>query len=63
MPLAAVCVYLPGIRLTPTHVAAAMGLVAGITQINVPLPAPLLDAGGKTSISVNAATAQGTCRS
>ncbi len=57
VPLATVSVYLPGIQLTPTHVAAAMGLVAGVSQINVPLPASITDAGKKISISVNAATA------
>jgi uncharacterized protein (TIGR03437 family) len=61
VPVVPVGVYVTGVQLTPTFVGAAPGMIAGITQVNVTLPASL-PAGavvsGKLSISVNAA--QGT---
>jgi uncharacterized protein (TIGR03437 family) len=59
VPLAAVSVYLPGLQLAPSYVGAAPGMIAGISQVNVPLPASI--PGGvtdnKIAISINATKA------
>ena len=57
VPLATVRVFLQGTQLLPANVSAAAGLVAGISQVNVPLPASIPDAANKVAISVNAAAA------
>ena len=56
VPLAPVTVFVPGgAAITPQFVGAAPGMIAGITQINVPLPASTLT--GNNAISVNSASA------
>jgi uncharacterized protein (TIGR03437 family) len=57
VPLTAASVFLPGIQLIPTYLGAAPGMIAGITQVNVPLPASIPDVNDTVSISVNGAGA------
>jgi uncharacterized protein (TIGR03437 family) len=52
VPLAPVTVYVGGTAVTPQFVAAAVGLVAGITQVNVQIPAGNYQ-NGQSFISVN----------
>lgn len=57
-PVAQVTVYVPPAQITPAFVGAAPGMIAGITQVNVALPAALEGVtAGTTSISVNSAGA------
>lgn len=60
VPIAGVTVYFPTASspTTPQYVAAAMGMIAGISQVNVQLPASIPISGTKPIVfSVNATTA------
>ncbi|MEO7142049.1 MAG: hypothetical protein ABI165_00940 [Bryobacteraceae bacterium] len=61
VPLLPVSVFLPGGQVTPQAVEAAPGQIAGITQVNVQLPASLAAPAGATphavQIGVNSASA------
>jgi uncharacterized protein (TIGR03437 family) len=58
VPLAAVRVFVAQTEVIPQYVSAAPGLIAGITQVNVQLPASTAVSGTKpVAISLNAANA------
>ena len=57
VPLVPVMVYLPGLQIVPQFVGAAPGMIAGITQVNVPIPAALGTTPAASGISVNSASA------
>jgi uncharacterized protein (TIGR03437 family) len=57
VPVASVSVYISQMQVQPQFVAAAYGLVAGITQINVQIPAGTYPA-NPNSASINGALAQ-----
>jgi uncharacterized protein (TIGR03437 family) len=58
VPVVPVNVFVPGGQVSPSYVGAAPGLIAGITQVNVPLPQSIQGVtGGKASINVNGVNA------
>jgi uncharacterized protein (TIGR03437 family) len=60
VPMSAVTVYFPATQsaVTPQFVAAAAGMIAGITQVNVQVPATLSATGSPIAISLNSAPAK-----
>jgi uncharacterized protein (TIGR03437 family) len=54
VPLAAVTVYFPATSsvVTPQFVAAAAGMIAGITQVNVQVPATIPSSGTTTPVAI-----------